>query len=259
VIRCKDTRENAGAIRYEILGPIPLVRSGERIGAVGAHKIETLLATLLIQAGQVVTTDRLINEIWGLAPPRTAVAALHVYVSKLRKMLAGLGAGNPVVTRPSGYLLDLGKSKLDLRDFLELVDEARLLARQERHVDVIDRVDRALALCTATVVGDCFGGPIITNFSAWITATRLECVGLAATANLALCRHDEVISALYPVLAEHPLHEPFCGQLMRALYLTNRRADALKVYDTLRTALQAELGLEPCLDLRELHDAILDT
>jgi len=246
-------------MRYEILGPIPLVRSGEQIGAVGAHKIETLLATLLIQAGQVVTTDRLITEIWGLTPPRTAMSALHVYVSKLRKWLAGLGAGNPVVTRPSGYLMELGKSKLDLRDFLELVDEARLLARQSRHVDVIDRTNQALALCTATVVGNCFGGPIITNFSAWITATRLECVGLAAAANLALGRHDEVISAVYPVLAEHPLHESFCGQLMRALHQTHRRADALKVYGTLRTALRTELGLEPCQYLRELHDAILGT
>jgi DNA-binding SARP family transcriptional activator len=217
------------------------------------------LATLLIQAGQVVTTNRLITEIWGMAPPRTATAALHVYVSKLRKMLAQLGGGNPVVTRPSGYLLDLGTSRLDLRDFLELVDEARISARQGRHVEVVDRTTQALALCTAAVVGDSFGGPIISNFSAWITATRLECVGMAATANLVLGRHDEVISALYPALAEHPLHEPFCGQLMRALHLTHRRADALKVYDALRAALRSELGLEPCQYLRDLHDAILAT
>jgi DNA-binding SARP family transcriptional activator len=217
------------------------------------------LATLLIQAGQVVTTDRLITEIWGMAPPRTAMAALHVYVSKLRKMLAGLGAGNPVVTRPSGYLLDLGKSRLDLRDFLDLVDEARLLARQGRHVEVVDRTNQALALCTAAVVDDSSGGPIISNFSAWITATRQECVGMAATAKLVLGRHDEVISLLYPALVEHPLHEPFAGQLMRALHLTHRRADALKVYDTLRSALRDELGLEPCEYLRDLHEAILGT
>lgn len=233
------------------------MRSGDRVREFRARKVQTLLAALLIRAGQVVTTDRLITEIWGVAPPRTAMGALHVHVSKLRKELTAFGAVDPVVTRPSGYSLELGRNKLDLHDFLELVDEARLLMREGRHAEVLDRTGRASRMCAGTVVGDCCGGPMITAFSALVTATRLECVGMEAAANSALGRYGEVISLLSPVVVENPLHEPFAEQLMRALHRAHRRADALKVYDTTRAVLQAELGLEPCRYVRDLRDAIL--
>lgn len=245
-------------VRYGILGPSPVVHAGGRVGAPGAHKAEVLLAVLLIRFGQVVTTDQLTTEIWGRMPPRKATAALHVYVSQLRKLLTGLGADNPVVTRPSGYLFALGAAELDLLEFLTLVNEARALARNDEHVGVIDRVDRAFALSPGPALGDLRDGPVISNFAAWIDEIRWEFTGLAATANLALHRHDEVIALLQPVVAEHPMYEAFSEQLMRALHQVGRRACALRVYEATRAALGAELGLEPRQSMRDLRDVILD-
>ncbi|WP_170191958.1 AfsR/SARP family transcriptional regulator [Saccharothrix syringae] len=243
-------------MRYEVLGPSPLVRAHGVVGALPTRKAQVLLAALLIRHDQVVSTDELITEIWGGSPPRRVTAALHVHVSRLRKVLADLGADNAVVTRNTGYLLALGDDELDVLELLGLLDRARALARADAHEDVVGHVGRALALCPGQPLGEVSGGPVVTRFADWAETLRLECVGLAATANLALHRNDEVICALHPVVAENPMHEAFAAQLMRALHRAHRRAEALKVYERTRAALWAEMRLQPCWSLRELRDAI---
>ncbi|GAA1293584.1 AfsR/SARP family transcriptional regulator [Saccharothrix xinjiangensis] len=243
-------------MRYEVLGPSPLVRSDGVVGADPTRKAQVLLATLLIRHDRVVSTDELITEIWGGSPPRRVTAAVHVHVSRLRKVLAHLGADHAVVTRGTGYLLATGDDELDVLELLDLLDRARALARADAHEAVVEHVGRALALCPGRPLGEVSGGQVVTRFADWAETLRWECVGLAVTANLALRRVDEVICTLYPVVAENPLHEAFAGQLMRALHRAHRRAEAMKVYERTRAALWAEMGLEPSWSLRELRDAI---
>ncbi|WP_269724421.1 AfsR/SARP family transcriptional regulator [Pseudofrankia inefficax] len=223
-----------------------------------APKVETLLTVLLIRNNQVVSTSQLISEIWDERPPRRATAAVHVYISNLRKLLGDSGGGpaGPIVTRPPGYLLRLDSEQLDLTVFQRLVRQGRQSMSESRFEDAARTFDEALALWRGPIPLSS-DGPVMTAFSVGVEEARLECVELRVEANLRLGRHRAAISDLYGLVNEHPLHEAFYGQLMRALYLSRRRADALEVYHQLREVLRRELGLEPGAALRELQRAVL--
>lgn len=244
-------------MRYEVLGPLRVTDGGaERV--LKAHKVSLLLATLLVRADQEVSTDQLTAEIWGENPPRRATAGLHVYVSQLRKFLQRPERpDSPVVTRAPGYLLRVGDDELDLRVFQGLVETARGHARQERHQDCVDVLREALGLWRGPALGDLDGGPILVGFAGWLQDLHLESTELLVDSALALGRHRECVGMLHPLVAEHPLREAFTRQLMLALYRSECRADALKVYRQARRTIQDELGLEPGRPLVELHRAIL--
>jgi DNA-binding SARP family transcriptional activator len=226
--------------------------------SISARKIETLLVTLLIRSDQVVAADRLIMEIWGERAPRRATAGLHVYISDLRKFLRRpQRPASPIVTRPPGYLLHLGADELDAHLFVRMMDEGRAHSRQLRHEEAADSFERALSLWRGPVVGDLSGGPIVDGFLAWLAEARLECTELLVDVQLKLGRHRELVAQLFSLAAEHPLRETFYRQLMLALYRSDRKADALKVYQSARRTLEIELGLEPCRALQDLQRAIL--
>src|SRR2546421_9968620 len=116
-------------MRYEILGPLQVVGADGKTFFM-ARKIEIVLAALLIRAGQVVPAQVLMNEIWGDEPPRRATAGLHVYVSQLRKLLAAAGGGqNTLVTRASGYLINVDPDELDTHLFRRLAAHGREYAK----------------------------------------------------------------------------------------------------------------------------------
>jgi DNA-binding SARP family transcriptional activator len=225
---------------------------------ISARKIETLLATLLIRADHLVAADQLIAEIWGDRPPRRATAGLHVYISELRKFLSRADrADNRIVTRPPGYLLNLGSDEIDIQVFLNLVGLGRAHVREQRQEEAADCFERALALWRGPVLGDLATGPMIEAFVTWLSEARLECTELLVDAQLQLGRHREMAGRLYSLTAEFPLRETFYRQLMLALYRSERKADALKVYQTARQTLHGELGLEPCRALQDIQRAIL--
>jgi SARP family transcriptional regulator, regulator of embCAB operon len=244
-------------LRYELLGPLRVVDAGA-VSFVGPRKVEVLLALLLARADQVVSTDQLINEIWGDRPPRRANATIHVYVSQLRKFLSGAGCTfDPIVTRPPGYMLRTGSDSLDVHDFQRLVNQGRSAARTRQHEEAVTHFEAALALWRGPVLGDLRDGPAVNAFATWVEEVRLECLELLVEASLELGRHREIVGRLYTLTTEHPLREAFCRQLMLALYRSERQADALSVYQKVRQKLHGELGLEPCRALREVHHAIL--
>jgi DNA-binding SARP family transcriptional activator len=244
-------------LRYELLGRLRVV-DGETATHVTARKLEILLATLVGRAGQVVTTDQLITEIWGSQPPQRVNAALHVYVSQLRKFLdRGHRPGSPIVTRPLGYLLHLGEDHLDVDDFQRLLARGRSCAQLRNYQEAIGHFETALGLWRGEALTDVRDGPIISWYVTWLQETRLECAELLNESYLMLGRHREVVSRLYVLTAEQPLREAFYRQLMLALYRSERQADALKVYERARARLDDELGVEPCRSLRELQRAIL--
>lgn len=245
-------------MKYELLGSLRVV---DERGAsfIGAPKVAALLATLLVRAEHVVAAEQLIEEIWGENPPRRAAAGIHVYVSDLRKFLHRPEQGdNPIVTRSPGYLLRLRESdELDYRTFLELAELGRGHLREHGLEEATGCFERALGLWRGPMLADIGGGRVLSSFATWLTEVRMECTELLLDAQLRLGRHRELIGRIYSLTLEHPLREAFYRQLMLALHRSDRRADALKVYQTARTVLIDELALEPCRALQELHQAIL--
>jgi DNA-binding SARP family transcriptional activator len=240
-------------MRFDILGPIRISGDDGTL-TVKATKMEVLLATLLIRSGQVVSLDQLITEIWNEAPPRRATEALYVYISQWRKLLDRPGT---IVTKAPGYLVATEPGELDLEVFQRHVHLGRAAAREHRHHDTVTEFTQALELWRGPALIDLRNGPIVSGFVTWLEEMRLECAERLIQAGLELGHHRELISRLYTLIAEHPLHEEFYRQLMLALYRSERRGDALQVYHSARQVLQKELGLEPGRALRTLQRRIL--
>jgi len=227
---------------------------------IDAPKQRALLALLLLHANEVVSSERLVEELWAGEPPASARKVLTVYVSQLRKALAPAGetgeAVEVLVTRPGGYLLAPAADRLDLARFLTLVEEARRL-RGVDEAGAAEALRRALAL---------WRGPPLAEFAyepfAQVELGRLEELRLATLeerfdVELALGLHAALVGELQALVAEQPLRERLHGQLMLALYRSGRQAEALEVYQQLRHVLVEELGIEPTQTIRELERAIL--
>ncbi|MEY9992099.1 DNA-binding SARP family transcriptional activator [Streptomyces sp. V4I8] len=244
-------------MRYELLGSLRVVtEDGSRF--ITARKTATLLATLLVRADQIVPRELLITELWGSSPPRRADAALHVYISQLRKFLSRPGErDSPIATRPPGYLLRTDGDELDVREFQRLVETGRAHAHAGRHDQAAAALEQALAVWRGPVPDDLRDGPVVADFATWIEELYLECAELLVTSHLALGRHHEPVARLRTLISRHPLHEVLYRHLMLALYRGGRRGEALAVYAMAQETLSAELGLEPCAALRELRHSIL--
>ncbi|WP_316784290.1 AfsR/SARP family transcriptional regulator [Streptomyces sasae] len=245
-------------MRYELLGPLQ-VSDGVGNFFLSAPKMEMTLATLLIGAGRVTTKEQLVAELWGARPPRRASAALHVYLSQLRKFLATAGDrdGRAILTKPSGYVLNLEDAGYDVADFQELIRAGRAHQGAGCHEAALESFELALLLVRGTVLDGMAEGPALCAFAAWVEAEQLDCLELSVESRTALGRHREVISLLDGLISQYPLRESFYRQLMLVLYRSERQAEALRVYRRAQQVLRTELGLEPCRSLRRLHQAIL--
>jgi DNA-binding SARP family transcriptional activator/DNA-binding beta-propeller fold protein YncE len=241
-------------MEFRLLGPLEVV--GEDGPAdVGAGKRRALLTYLLINANEVVPTERLIDELWGEMPPATAAKSVQVYVSQLRKALHA--NGDVLVTRGSGYALQLGDDDLDVQRF------ERLLAEAQR---TLDDGDAKAAGATARAALALWRGPALYDVAyesfAQTEAARLDELRLVALetridADLVLGEHARLVGELEGLVAEHPLRERFRAQLMVALYRCGRQSEALDTYRDGSRNLMDELGLEPSAELRELEQKIL--
>jgi DNA-binding SARP family transcriptional activator/ABC-type branched-subunit amino acid transport system substrate-binding protein/DNA-binding beta-propeller fold protein YncE len=242
---------------FRILGPLD-VREGEREVPLGRGKQRALLALLLLHRDQVISTDRIVDELWGERPPPTAAKIVQNHVLQLRRALAdGGSAGAALVTRGRGYMLHVEPGKLDLDTFLQLVEAGERALASGEAAEAAETLSEALAL---------WRGPPLADFAyeqfAQTAIGRLEELRLAALerrieADLALGRHREVVGELKELLSAHPLREGFGAQLMLALYRSGRQAEALEVYRDARRALVEELGIDPSPALQELEQAIL--
>jgi DNA-binding SARP family transcriptional activator len=228
-----------GSFEVRVAGqPVPL----------GGEKQRALLAILALRANDVVAREWLLEELWADDPPATAVKALQVYVSRLRKVLPA-GA---LVTRPPGYVLEIDPEQVDVHRFERIVTEA----------GDVDPAQASVLLRSALAL---WRGPPFSEFGdepfARIEAARLEDLHLAALkdlidADLALGRHRALIPELRRLIERHPYRERLRGQLMIALYRSGRQAEALDAYQAARSVLD-KVGLEPGTALRTIERQIL--
>jgi YVTN family beta-propeller protein len=247
-------------MRFRLLGPIDVV-DGDRTVAISGGRQRALLAALLLRPNEVVSTDRLIDELWGERQPATATTALHGLVSTLRKVLeaghAEHAAPTVLVTRAPGYMLCVDEGDIDAVEFQRLLDQGRLALVAGKTAEAADTLRRALAL---------WRGPALAEVADWdfarIEAQRLDELRLEALeerleADLLLGRANELVPELEALVAREPLRERPCWLLMRSLYASGRQTEALEVYRQARRRLVDELGLEPGRPLQELEQAIL--
>jgi DNA-binding SARP family transcriptional activator/streptogramin lyase len=228
---------------------------------VGGARQRALLAALLIRPNAVVSSDRLIDELWGETPPDTASTALHGYVSQLRKVLEpGRAAGAPaevLVTRAPGYVLRVDPSAIDAARFEQLVQEGRNALAAGDPGRAAQRLSDALGLWR----GDALAG-VDDTATTHAEARRLDELRLEALedridADLARGHGDALVPELEALVQREPLRERPRGQLMLALYRAGRQAEALELYQDTRRRFVDELGIEPTPRLRELEQAIL--
>ncbi len=233
-------------LSIDLLGPVVVTSAGEKVTLSPLEL--NLLVILALTPGVAVSTERLIDDLWGdhlPAAPRTRVQAL---VSSLRRKV-----GDAIETRYPGYVIDPARLERDLDEFDRLVAAARQAGSPGERLHLLTAAQdiwRGDPLDGVTSPGV---GPERTR----LCEQRLGLLVARGEAELAVGRHREVVGLLAPAVAQHPLAEQLAGLHITALYRSNRQADALAAYQLLRERLAEELGADVCPELRELHGQIL--
>ena len=214
----------------------------------------TLLALLLCGRGAVVSTDALMDALWGSRQPATGRKSLHVQVHRLRR---ALGHGVQILQRAPGYCLPLSTHDVDAVSFEELVALARQELSLGNPVHAAELFKRGLDLWRGTPFADVSDvGPVVAE-RARLEEARLSALADRFEIDLSLQRHNEIIAELSGLVRAYPLREQFRRQLMIALAETGRRADALENYREGRSIMVAELGVEPGPELQEVQQQLL--
>jgi DNA-binding SARP family transcriptional activator/Tfp pilus assembly protein PilF len=246
-------------LEFRILGPLEVWRDGAPV-PVTADRQRAVLAALLLQANQVVATDRLVALVWGERPPATARNTLQTLVRRLRRLLAPAdqpGADQPLLTRPPGYLLRVERDRLDLTRFEDLARRGREALASGRPAAAGQLLGEAINLWRGAPLADVAVEELRRTAGTRLEEWYLQAVEQRLEAELRRGRHAESIGELRRLVAEHPLREQPYGQLMRALHEAGRPAEALDAYRVLREVLVDQLGIEPGPAIQQLHRTIL--
>jgi DNA-binding SARP family transcriptional activator/ABC-type branched-subunit amino acid transport system substrate-binding protein/sugar lactone lactonase YvrE len=230
------------------------VHDGERQLALGGTRQRSVLAILLLHHGETVSSDRLIDEIWGERSPADAQTALQQHVSRLRKVLEPHAA---LVTRAPGYALEMASEQLDLERFRALAEQGRGELDGGSPDDAARTLRHALALWRGPPFADLVNEAFAVAAARALEEERLAALETRIEADLACGRHSELIGELTSLVRSHPLRERLRTQLMLALYRSGRQSEALDAYADARQTLVSDLGLEPGPELQKLQQAIL--
>jgi DNA-binding SARP family transcriptional activator/pimeloyl-ACP methyl ester carboxylesterase len=242
-------------MQFHILGPLEVTHDGRAL-SVGGARTREVLAMLLISANQVVSVDRLVDEIWPNLERDKASANLHVRIAELRRAFRSVGEGERLITRSPGYVLHVGPGELDALRFEQVArDGDRALAGGHLAVGLA-LLDESLGLWRGTALPD-LGAEFARVEAARLEELRLSALESRIEGNLACGRHRETLAELEALAAANPSRERLSYQWLLALYRCDRQTDALRAYRELRAALVDRLGIEPGQELRELHNRIL--
>lgn len=245
----------ATALDFRLLGPLEVVRDGAPLDLGGVRR-RSVLAILLVNAGEVVSVDRLVDGVWGEHAPETAVTVVHGHVSRLRRTLAD-GAGAQIVTHGRGYVLEVDPQALDVVRCEALLERGRRALAEDRLDDAGTALGGALALWRGPPLADLADEPFAREHLPRLQELRVAAIEEHAEVDLAQGREAAVIASLRRLVRDEPLRERPRALLMLALHRAGRDAEALTAYDEGRRALGDELGIVPGARLRDLHERIL--
>jgi DNA-binding SARP family transcriptional activator len=239
-------------VEFRILGPLEVWHEGRPLH-IGGAKERALLTLLLLHAGEPVSVDRLIDELWDEPPPATARKSVQVRVAGLRRAVRG----DVLLTRGDAYLVRLEPNQLDLQRFEQLLSDGSHALAAGDPSTAVTTLHEALALWRGPALADfayeSFAQPTIAR----LEEMRVHALELCIDAQLDLGLQTRVIVELGDLVAAHPFRERLRGQLMLALYRDGRQAEALEIYRRTREEFGAELGIEPAPALQKLQQAIL--
>lgn len=246
---------------FKVLGGLQII-NGDRVCTPTAPKVRQVIALLLLSGNQVVNLDHLIEELWDERPPRSAVTTTQTYIYQVRKLIAEERLEEPgrelLVTKASGYVLQVAPEQVDANVFRRLVREGRQHMDGGRPEDASATLREALDLWQGVALADVTCGRVLEPYAVLLEEQRLRALELRIQADLELGLHRELVGELKALVATHPLNEWFHGQLITALGRVGRRSEALAAYQRLRTVLDDELGLEPTPELQRLQLEVLN-
>jgi DNA-binding SARP family transcriptional activator len=241
-------------VLFRMLGPLE-VRTEQGWTGINALKWRTVLAVLLLNPGQVVSTDRLIEEMWGESSPSRATNLVSVYVHRLRRLM-GDTEGRVLVTRSPGYQLLLAGDDFDAGRFARLAAAGRTALSGGNAQRAADLLAEALGLWRGRALADVPASALISAEAERLEESRVDALELRIQADLA-CGRQVMVAELRRLLADYPLREGLWALLMRALYGAGRQAEALEVYARARQVISDQLGVDPSAELQRLHQQML--
>jgi DNA-binding SARP family transcriptional activator len=248
----RSDREDS--VEFGLLGPL-LVRAGERSIPISAGKQRVLLATLLLAVNQVVAIDKLAEALWQGSPPETARVTLQNYIMRLRHALGPTGYER-IISRPSGYLIEVRRGELDVAQFAELQAAGLAAAQNAAWEDASGQLAAALRLWRGQPLADVQSALLAPEVPR-LAEMRLQALEARIDADLHLGRHRQVTAELAALAAAEPLREQVHELLMLALYRSGQQAAALAAYRQARKRLVDERGAEPGPALRGLNQRML--
>lgn len=264
----QPSTQEPDSIVLGLLGPLLLMR-GEKAVTPSAPKLRQVLSLLAVQANSVTRVDQLVEELWEESPPQSALTTVQTYIYQLRKLLklddkpavyrTSDSPAQALLSHPGGYILQLPDlENIDANQFEHLARRGRQELLAARVETASEAFRTALSLWRGGFIEGVATGPLLYSHATRLEELRRTVLALRIEADLQLGRHQEIIGELTSLVNAEPTREDFSAKLMIALYRSGRRADALGVYQRIRTALVDELGLDPAAELRRLHQLMLE-
>ncbi len=238
-------------MKFRILGPLEVLADGAPLYVV-AGKQRALLADLLLNPNRAIPVTKLVDDLWGDRAPESAVKAVQVNISRLRKVLP---AGR-LRTHGPGYVLEVGDDELDLAEFTRLGEAGRQALAGGNPETAADLLSQALSLWRGPALAE-IDEPFAEIEAPRLEELRLGCLEDRFDAELELGRHAEIVGELDAEVGRHPHRERLRAQQMLALYRSGRHAEGLESYRSFRRMLADELGIDPPQRLRSLERRIL--
>ncbi len=243
--------------RFGVLGPLQVTDLRGLPIALGGRRTRELLAVLLLHPVQAVTTERLVDLLWGQAATEGAFTTLRTYVGQARRLLAAAGVGEALVTRGGGYALLVDPSEVDAEVFDRLVSRGQEALALGNPGQARASIQAALDLWRGDVLADLGTPSYAEAFAARMQERRADAWEALVDSELALGRHRDAAVTAKSLVTTYPYRERFTAQLVLALYRCGRQVDALAAYTATKQRLAEELGLDPGPELRDLESAVL--
>ncbi|MEV6863674.1 BTAD domain-containing putative transcriptional regulator [Streptosporangium subroseum] len=245
-------------MRFGALGALGVWSADGETVAVGGPQLRALLAMLLLNVGQTVGVRRLVEGLYGPQAPSGAAHSLQSQVSRLRRRLGAAGeTGDLLEFGPAGYRLLVDPDDVDVHRFERLAGEGRRVLAAGDHGGAARLLAEALGLWRGPALADVIDAPFAGEQAARLEELRVTVLEDLVEARLAHGEHRDLAAELPEIVAAHPLRERLRGQLMRALYGSGRKAEALQVFEDARRTMAEELGVDPSPELGDVHLAML--